>query len=162
MLVVQLCSTLCDPRDGSPPGSSVHGISQARILEWVAIPFSGDLSHLGIKPTSPALQTDSLTGVGGKLGLCHYSEGVAFKNDSLTNQQSCFQVCGRWYCSENIATLQMRVQVCLGNEKWRNRYRSKLQQSNCRRTHIFFSPRISCGSEHCQLEFLKFIFQPVL
>ena len=34
-----LCPTLCDPMDCSPLGSSVHGISQARILEWVAIPF---------------------------------------------------------------------------------------------------------------------------
>ena len=32
--------TLCDPMDCSPPGSSVHGILQARVLEWVAIPFS--------------------------------------------------------------------------------------------------------------------------
>ena len=39
-LVTQLCLTLCDPMDYSPPGSSVHGILQARILEWVAIPFS--------------------------------------------------------------------------------------------------------------------------
>ena len=37
---LQLCPTLCDPRDGSPPGSSVPGILQARILEWVAISFS--------------------------------------------------------------------------------------------------------------------------
>ena len=37
---LQLCPTLCDPIDGSPPGSSVHGIFQARILEWVATPFS--------------------------------------------------------------------------------------------------------------------------
>ena len=34
------CPTLCDPMDCSPPGSSVHGIFQARILEWVAISFS--------------------------------------------------------------------------------------------------------------------------
>ena len=34
------CPTLCDPMDCSPPGSSVHGILQARMLEWVAIPFS--------------------------------------------------------------------------------------------------------------------------
>ena len=40
MKVAQLCPTLCDPMDCSPPGSSVHGILQARILEWVAIPFS--------------------------------------------------------------------------------------------------------------------------
>ena len=37
---LQLCSTLCDPMDCSPPGSSVHGILQARILEWVAMPSS--------------------------------------------------------------------------------------------------------------------------
>ena len=37
MLVVQLCPTLCNPMDCSPPGSSVYGILQARILEWVAI-----------------------------------------------------------------------------------------------------------------------------
>ena len=36
----QLCLTLCDPMDCSHPGSSVHGILQARILEWVAMPFS--------------------------------------------------------------------------------------------------------------------------
>ena len=39
-LVVQPCLTLCDPMDCSPPGSSVHGIFQARVLEWVAIFFS--------------------------------------------------------------------------------------------------------------------------
>ena len=37
---LQLCRTLCDPVDGSPPGSPVPGILQARILEWVAISFS--------------------------------------------------------------------------------------------------------------------------
>ena len=37
---LQLCPTLCDPVDCSPPGSSVHGILQARILEWVAMPSS--------------------------------------------------------------------------------------------------------------------------
>ena len=37
---LQSCPTLCDPIDGSPPGSPVPGIPQARTLEWVAIPFS--------------------------------------------------------------------------------------------------------------------------
>jgi len=37
---LQSCPTLCDPIDGSPPSSSVHGIFQARVLEWVAIAFS--------------------------------------------------------------------------------------------------------------------------
>ena len=40
VLVAQLCPTLCNPMDCSPPGSSVHGIFQARILEWVAIVLS--------------------------------------------------------------------------------------------------------------------------
>ena len=40
VLVEQSCLTLCDPMDCSPPGSSVCGILQARILEWVSIPFS--------------------------------------------------------------------------------------------------------------------------
>ena len=38
--VAQSCPTLCDPMDSSQPGSSVHGIFQTRILEWVAISFS--------------------------------------------------------------------------------------------------------------------------
>jgi len=73
--VTQLCPTLCDPMD-----YTVHGILQARILEWVAFPFSrgssqilqarilewelfpspGDLPNPGIEPRSPALQVDSL------------------------------------------------------------------------------------------------------
>ena len=49
--LLQTCPTLCDPMDCSPPGSSVHGILQARILEWVTMPSSGS-SDPGIKPTS--------------------------------------------------------------------------------------------------------------
>ena len=44
--------TLCDPMDCRPPGSSVHGILQARILEWVAVPSSRGLPNPGIKPSS--------------------------------------------------------------------------------------------------------------
>ena len=40
VLVAQLCLTLCNPMDCSPPGFPVHGILQARTLEWVAMPFS--------------------------------------------------------------------------------------------------------------------------
>ena len=42
---LQSCLTLCDPIDGSPPGSPVPGILQARTLEWVAISFSNDESE---------------------------------------------------------------------------------------------------------------------
>ena len=56
--VAQSCPTLCDPMDCSLPGSSVHGILQARILEWVPYCPPRDLLNPGIKPTtlvSPAL-----------------------------------------------------------------------------------------------------------
>ena len=53
---IQSCLTLCDPMHYSPPGSSVHGIYQARILDWAAIISSpGDLPDPGIEPMSPAL-----------------------------------------------------------------------------------------------------------
>ena len=61
VLVAQLCPTLCDLMDCSPPGSSVHGILQARILEWVAIPSPRYLHNPGTEPWFPALQTDSLS-----------------------------------------------------------------------------------------------------
>ena len=41
--LLQSCLTLCDPIDGSPPGSPVHGIFQARVLQWVAIAFSREV-----------------------------------------------------------------------------------------------------------------------
>ena len=60
MLGAQSNLTPCDLMDCNPPGSSVCGILQARILEWVAIPFSRDLPNPGIKSGSPELQADSL------------------------------------------------------------------------------------------------------
>ena len=53
--IVQLCPTLCNP-----VVYTVHGILQARILEWVAFPFSRDFPNPGIEPRSPPLQADSL------------------------------------------------------------------------------------------------------
>ena len=63
VLVAQSCQTLWEPMDWGPPGFSVHGILQARILEWVPCPSPRDLPNSGIEPTSPAspeLQADSL------------------------------------------------------------------------------------------------------
>ena len=48
-------ATLCDPMDCGPPGSSVPGILQARLLEWAAIPFSRAPSRSRGGPTSPSL-----------------------------------------------------------------------------------------------------------
>ena len=53
--VAQLCPILCESMD-----YIVHGILQARILEWVAVPSPGNLPNPGIEPSSPALQVDSL------------------------------------------------------------------------------------------------------
>ena len=58
--VSQSCLTLYDPVDYSPPGSSVHWISQARILERLPFPLPGNLPNPRIKHASPALQADSL------------------------------------------------------------------------------------------------------
>ena len=54
--VAQLCLSLCYPMD-----YTVHGILQARILEWGAFPSPGDLPNPEIEPGSPALQADSLS-----------------------------------------------------------------------------------------------------
>ena len=64
---LQSCPTLCDPMDCSPPGSSVHGILQARILEWVAMP-----SSRGYSPARDRIQVScSSCTAGGVLPLSH-------------------------------------------------------------------------------------------
>ena len=59
-LVAQWCPTLYNPMDCSHPGSSVHGILQARILEKIVIPFSREFSDPVIEPRSLVLVLDSL------------------------------------------------------------------------------------------------------
>ena len=54
-LVAKSCPILCNPMDYSPPGFSVYGILQARILGWLPFPSPGDLPDPGIKPTSSVL-----------------------------------------------------------------------------------------------------------
>ena len=71
--LLQLCSTLCNPIDGSPSGSAVPGILQARTLEWVAILSSRgssqprvqtQVSHIGVRLTSVPPEKPMNTGVG--------------------------------------------------------------------------------------------------
>ena len=89
--VAHLCSTLCNPLDCSPPGSSSHGILQARILEWLPFPSPGDLPYPGIKPRSPGLQADSLPSEPpGKPNFCLFNR----KDVNLYNS-CCF-----WGCNE--------------------------------------------------------------
>ena len=59
-VVAKSCPTLVTPMDCNLPGSSVHGILQARILEWAAISFFRGLLNPGIEPRSPALKAGSL------------------------------------------------------------------------------------------------------
>ena len=76
-------SLSCNPIDCSPPGSSVHGISQASILEWVAIPFSRDLPNKRNESASVAWQADSLP-------LSHqYIYKVKVKVKSLSRVRLC-------------------------------------------------------------------------
>ena len=71
MLRAQSCPTLCDPVDYSPPGSSVHGILQASILEWVAMPSSRGSS----RPREPT--RISCVSCTGRQVLCHGAIGEA-------------------------------------------------------------------------------------
>ena len=54
-IIAQLCLTLCDPMDYSPPGSSVHGISRQEFWRELPFPSPGDFPDPGIEPRSPAL-----------------------------------------------------------------------------------------------------------
>ena len=71
---LQFCLTLCNPMDCRPPGSSAHGILQARILEWDAMPFLREWSQPGYwirVSVSPAFQADSSpTETLGRLLVC--------------------------------------------------------------------------------------------
>ena len=68
-LVARLCPTLCDAMDCSPPGSSVHGDSPGKKLEWVGMPSSRNFPNPGLEARSPTLQADSL--LSNRWILCH-------------------------------------------------------------------------------------------
>ena len=93
VLVAQLCLTLCDPMDCSLPGSSIHGLFQARILEWIAISFSRDLPDPGIEPRSPALPSDSSY-------TCTY-----ISNLCCASWFQPVKFCGDCFCSEKVLRL---------------------------------------------------------
>ena len=91
--LLQLCLTLCHAMDWSSPGSSVHGIFQARILKWVAISTPGDLPDPGIEPKLLLLllqQADSLP-------LSHLESPfillpLLVRDSCLLQTSSCFQM----------------------------------------------------------------------
>ena len=91
---------LLRPHGRSPPGSSAHGILQARILEWVAISSSRDLPDPGIACRSPALQADdSLTELWGN---CHILEQFYFwvytqKTEKYSFEEMIIHLCSQKY-----------------------------------------------------------------
>ena len=99
--------------DCSPTGSSVRGILQARIVEWVAMPVSRDLPDPGIKPRSPTLQADSLL-----FELPKAWDLSVFMCIQSTDASSCFclKFLQESYCqSANVVSLQMNT---CGNGWW--------------------------------------------
>ena len=77
----------CNPMDCSPQGSSVHGILQARILEWVTISFSLGSSGLRDQIWSPTLQVDSLLSEPpGKSNYDYSTELISISQKSITNE----------------------------------------------------------------------------
>ena len=88
VLVHQLCLTLCNPTDCNLPGFSVHGILQARILEWTAIPLFNKIDNPEINPYSQPIFDK-----GGK--------AIQWRNDSLLN---------KWCWNNRTSTCKIRIQ----------------------------------------------------
>ena len=115
VLVTQSCLTLCDPMDCSLPGSSVHGILQARVLEWVAIPFSR-----GSSPPRDQTRVSYLTGRfvyclshQGSLGFLnpwHNAFHLVLKNSSSDSASSLFSLLSSFGIS---MTLHITPSYCL-------------------------------------------------
>ena len=118
-LVAQSCPTLSNPIDCNPPGSSVHGILQARILEWVAIPFSRGSSQPRTELRSPA---DSLpaepqgkpkdTGMG-SLSLLQQIFLTQELNWGLLH---CRRILGRWFLTSLLKSLGLSFLRCKNKE----------------------------------------------
>ena len=81
---LQSCPTLCDPIDGSPPGSSIPVIFQARTLEWVAISFSLIIREIQIKTTKRYHLLPARVTIIKKLQIMHTGEDVERMEPSYT------------------------------------------------------------------------------
>ena len=106
---LQSCLTLCDPMDCSPPGSSVHGILQARILGWVACPPLGDLSNLGMEPSS--LMSSELAGRFFTTSACSMLNTITHLLSKIIlwsgeREQGCMKIC------RNVETYSIFTHFC--------------------------------------------------
>ena len=131
---LQSCATLCDPIDGSPPGSPVPGILQARTLEWVAIAFSNAwkwkvkvkllsrvrlLATHGLQPTGLLCPSD-FPGKRAGVGAITTSMGLPL---GLRGKESACQ-CGRWGLSPWVWAdlLEQEMATCSSILSWKVRW----------------------------------------
>ena len=136
--VAQSCLTLCDPMDCSPPGSSVHGIFQTRILEWVPTSYSRGSSHPrgsfhpGIEPMSlgsPAMADRFFTTSATWVGRTGTNRNVA---------QSCPTLCDPMDCSlpgssvHGIFQTRVRDWVAIFFSRGSSQYRDQTGLPHCR------------------------------
>ena len=107
--VAQSCPTLSDPMDCSIPGSSIHGIFQARVLEWGAIAFSSQVALVVKKSpanTGDAINTDSFCGLGRSLGV---GNGNPLQYSYLENSMDR----GAWRATvHGVAMSRTRLSAC--------------------------------------------------
>ena len=116
--VAQLCLTLCNPMDYSLPGSSVHGISQARILEWVALSFSRGSSQ-------PRDWTQVTRIAGRRFTVWATRETIYQMLDTLRRITTILQTLGMVLLGSVCLFLQKQVGIiltskCFCNIKWKN------------------------------------------
>ena len=117
--VIQSCLTLSDPMDCSPPGSSVHGIFQARVLEWGAITFSGSLAYL---PPNPMVENLAFRNLEGSF----FSRPAALLLSPLcpsrvTGSRAppapyCWLLSVAWVCLEEARVLDLAGPACLATQ----------------------------------------------
>ena len=116
--LLQLCPTLCDLTNNSLSDSSVHGILQARILEWVAVPFSEDLPNPGIELVSlmsPALAGGYLTTSATWATLHSGTRGQSYQppasDEKERNTQACKRLSSSRLQKRSICSLSGRKSV---------------------------------------------------
>ena len=125
-LVIQLCPTLCDPMDCSLPGSSVHGILQTRILEWVAMASTGYFPNPEIKSRSPALrqilyhlshQGSPNVSYSCPFSPCQLYGLCCLKSISIFNaaEHSLFPLSGSWFSCLQVIFLTRELQILTFN-----------------------------------------------
>ena len=119
-------SDSCDPIDYSPPSSSVHGIVQARILEWVATPFSRESSQSRIEPRSLTLQMDSLLfeppGKPKNIGVGSLSllQGIFLTQGSNQGLLHCRRILYQLSYQESPTDCQLQTGTCQEHCQWLN------------------------------------------